>query len=306
MMNYGRTFLDLMGRTGGSRGKRRRNIVEDRQTMLEHMYIRVLSEMCIARFKWEGLPTSVDTLFLEKTLYYSGLSVFYKDRRYDRFLAPRASMAGPVNFYDNPTRFRVEGRGFIGGTITIDKCVPIWGTLTRAVDVDIVMLYAHKLASIDRTIEINSRNARRTKIVAASPDDRLTMANIDRAIERGDPAIFVNRKETGLNVVESLDSVDLGIETKDITELHILKVRLWNELMGLLGIDGANQDKKERLVSNEVEANAEQINLSKSRALRTRRMAAEQINDMFSLNVTVDYDIEDVGAVGFNTEVGND
>ena len=59
--------------------------------------------------------------------------------------------------------------------------------------------------------------------------------------------------------------------------------------MGLLGINHANQDKKERLVSSEVGANDEQVDAMKNVALNSRQRAAKQINDMFGLSVSVDY-----------------
>ena len=113
------------------------------------------------------------------------------------------------------------------------------------------------------------------------------MANIDRAFDRGDPAVFVEDTPTNLQLGEKLESVDLGIDMRDLEQLHVLKVRLWNEVMSLLGIDGANQDKKERLVAAEVGANDEQIVLSKRRHLITREIAAEQINRKFKLDVSV-------------------
>lgn len=304
-MYNGLTFWSMMGRFGGgARGKHRGNRASDRQIQLEHMYIRVLSEMCVSRYKWYGLDDpriTSDELFLEKELLHGGLVVAYYDKRYDTILTPRANVAGQRNLYDNPTGFRVLGQGFIGGRISSKNCVPIWGSISRIPDFDIITLYAHRLATIDRTIEINSRNARKMRVVEASHDQRLTMANIDKAMDRGDPAIFVDLQTTGSQLVEQINAVDLGIDTKDIEELHILKVRQWNECMGLLGIDGANQDKKERLVSNEVEANAEQINLSKTRALYTRRKAAEEINAKFGTKIWVDYNVQDSGDSGFTT-----
>ena len=310
-MYSGQLFMNLMGRYGGgARGKRRQNSAVNRQMLIERMYIRVLSEMCIARFKWEGLEDNPkiasNELFVERELMYGGLLLFYYDRRYDKFLTPRATTAGQMNLYDEPTMFKVQGTGFLGGRVSAAKGVPIWGSISRIPDWDIITLYAHKLATLDRTIEVNSRNARQMRIVESSSDQRLTMANIDKAMDEGAPAIFVEKMQVGAQLMDGITAVDLGVDVDHIEKLHILKVRLWNELMGLLGIDGANQDKKERLVSNEVEANAEQINLNKSRALLTRRRAVDEINSKFGLDLYVDYNTQDEGSTGFNTQKGSE
>lgn len=270
--------------------------VDNQQDAIERFYVRRITEMCMARFKWHGLPVSVDEVFLEQVLFQNALAVFYMDKRYGNYMAIRANQAGPLNVTENPTRFRVYGTNFIGGTIKAANCVPIWGSLSRAPELDLVYIYAKKLATIDRTIEINAHNARRTRVITATKNEELTATNMIAAMDKGDPTVYVSERVGDIQFSDKIEAIDLGMDVSHISELHILKVRLWNELMGFLGIDGANQDKKERLVADEVGANEEQINLNKSVALKTRRIAARQINAKFGLEVSVDYDLEDAGA----------
>jgi len=89
-------------------------------------------------------------------------------------------------------------------------------------------------------------------------------------------------------------ALDLGINPDSLEKLHILRTRKWNECMTLLGIDNANQDKKERLVASEVDANDGQIQSSAGVALNARQHAAEEINrrwPMLKLSVEFDPDI---------------
>jgi hypothetical protein len=62
---------------------------------------------------------------------------------------------------------------------------------------------------------------------------------------------------------------------------------MWNDALTFLGIDNANTDKKERLITAEAESNDEHTDLSAEVMLKTRRIAAEQINKMYGLNVSV-------------------
>ena len=59
--------------------------------------------------------------------------------------------------------------------------------------------------------------------------------------------------------------------------------------MTFLGVGNAKQDKKERLVSDEVSANDEQIQGSRYIMLNARQDACNAINQMFGLNISVDF-----------------
>jgi hypothetical protein len=89
--------------------------------------------------------------------------------------------------------------------------------------------------------------------------------------------------------IQAIQVFDMGINPDTIEKLDIVRARQWNVCMGLLGIDNANQDKKERLVESEVGANDEQTDSMKFVNLNARRQAAEAINEVFNLDVSVDY-----------------
>ena len=263
------------------------NTVDNRVTIMERMYFRILTELAANRFKWNGLPESVNVRYLELTLFYFALSVFYFDERYDRFFALRGGSTNFLNMMDDPTAFVVVGNNFVSQTISAKKAVPIWANYLRVPDIDIVTIYSTKFAELDRTIEINSKNARRTKVIKATENSKLSLVNINRQIDEGQNLIQLAGP---LSDLEFIDTIDMGIDPDSLEKLHILKVRLWNECMGLLGIDNANQDKKERLVASEVDANNDQTNMMRYVNLNARRMAAEAINKMYpKLEVSVEY-----------------
>jgi hypothetical protein len=65
--------------------------------------------------------------------------------------------------------------------------------------------------------------------------------------------------------------------------------------MTLLGINNANQDKKERLVAAEVSGNDDMVSAIRATNLNARRMACDAINEMWpAYQVEVDY-VTDMG-----------
>jgi len=251
-----------------------------------------------------------------RTIVFPDHAVWYWDKDFDKLLAVRGSGVGAMNFYDNPISFNTIGpgnhinQGAIDGATykpkllsayipaadkdkpekkKKDKAVGMYSNALRMPDYDIIMIYSTRLATVDRTLEINTKNARRNKIVTSSPNTTLSLANISRQQDEGVETIQVS----GAARPEELITVlDLGILPDAYDKLSILRARWWNEAMGLLGIDNANQDKKERLVQAEVSANDGQTDSMRYVALNARRQALDYINDIWGENITVDFNVE--------------
>lgn len=256
----------------------RRNSTNNRLALLERLYSRLLGELAMNRFKWTGLPENIDVRFLELKLYMNARAVFFHDRNLDAFLVMGGSGNGRVNYQDQPTTWLVVGTGYPSKTLKADQVVPIYANYLRSPDLDIVWIYASKLAEIDLTIEINMKSARRNKILAVPENQRLSAVNLNRQLDEGAASIQVSPALMDQAVIQAYD---LGVDPLSIVNLHILRTRLWNECMGLLGIENANQDKKERLVASEVDANQDQTSMMRYVNLNERRRAAEEINKRF-------------------------
>lgn len=269
---------------------------QNKQQRLERMYIRIFSELAMNRFKWEGLPTTVDPRFLEKVLFENALAVFYEDSDFG-MLALRGSPSGEWNMYDNPVSFMVTGNTQVNKNVSASLdpdiapgfeeygAVPIWSNYARTPDLDIVLTYAEKLANIDRSIEINSSNLRQNKIIVASENRRLSYSNFNRQLEQGVGVIF-----TDMDMGEGVSALDIGADPEALRALMETRTRMWGDCMLLLGINNnPGQDKNERLVANEVSANDDQIMAQRSVSLNARQQACEVINRRYSLNISVRY-----------------
>lgn len=271
---------------GNMRPSQRNNQPQNEEETLQSMYERVLGELAMNRFKWTGFPEGVDTRFIEMQLHSHGLIVVFKDTGTstrpgtDKIFALRGTPSGPRNMMDNPVSFTLSGPGmsqhFQGLNLSAKRCVPIWPNFYRLTDWDIVNTYSRKLAKIDRTIEINMESARRTKVLVYDENTRLSAENLNRLIDSGEPAIRVK-----YDLGQMITALDLGVDPKSIETLSVVRSRLWSEAMGLLGINNANQDKKERLVESEVSANDDQVDNMRFVNLNARQQACYQMREMF-------------------------
>lgn len=261
------------------------NTSDNRRALWQRMYTRVMMELCANRFKWRNLPDNIDERFLEMTLLRNGLAVFFHDDKYG-YLTLRASMSGAgINMFDNPLGYQVYGNRFVNKTIDATDCVPIWSNYTRMPDWDIISLYSGRLADLETTREINSKNMRQNRLIFADENSRKSMNEVNRQIDRGQSTIFAT---PGLDPAQ-ISAVNTDIHPDSVSKLAIERSQVWNDCMTLLGINNANQDKRERVQAAEVEANNEQVDSFKNVALNARRQAATAINDMFGLSIEVDF-----------------
>lgn len=251
------------------------------------MYQRVLTELALNRFTWNGLPAGMTGRFIEMMLLRDGLCVFYFDRSVERFLSLRATGTGPINIYDNPTKFTVIGNGqFPSKTLKADECVPIWCNYLRIPDMDIVTVFADKLANVSRTIDINLQQQRKPYILTVPEERRLAAMNVLRQLSDGEMAILGNETLDLNNMIQAFNT---QVHPQLVLNTMSAKQKIWNECMTLLGINNANQEKRERMVVDEVSANDEQVEMNRTVSLAARREACDAINTRWGLSVSVDF-----------------
>lgn len=264
------------------------NSPNNQEEIYRRLYFRALSEIAINRFEWHNLPDTVDVRFLEWRLFTDAVVGFYFDDDFSRFMAAKVTATGPTNIYDNPTDFTVwRGSALQSLRLNSKEIVPIWANYMRVPDVDIVSMYAHRLAQAARTVDIDILNERHPFIVTVPMNQRLTMLNAIRQVEAGEPIVYGNEELNMTGEDSAVNAFNTGLHPNATLNAMSVFTRLWNECMMLLGINGANTDKRERMIVDEINANDEQVESTRNVALNARTEAAERIRDMFGLDVHV-------------------
>lgn len=291
------------------------NATVNEVSLVERIYMRRFREMCINRFVWEGLPDSIDPRFLESVLFEQALAVYCRPEDFNPIMpdgtqlvvgdmALRATPTGYNDYQDNPLQFTVLANNMYSGTLDVTECVPIWANTARQPDIDIVMWYSKRLAEAERTIDLNLKAARHTRVAASTEEARLSTQNMMRQIDAGEPVLFTNEHMD----TSTLSTIDWNIDYHILGEVPTAKNQIMNDCMTMLGINNANQDKTERLVSGEADARSEQVGANRAIALNERERACEKINKMFGTSISVRWNEElnkDLDATGEETENGN-
>lgn len=169
------------------------NNTQQEKSLEEYMYRRLLTELAVNRFKWTGMPEYIDCRFLELTLFYQALSLFYFEERFGKYMAVRGGGIGAINALDQPTEYLAILNGTDGAPnrqLKKDECVPIWANYLRTPDWDVVSIYSKRLSDFDVTVDTNVIGLRHPTVFAVEESERQSFVNIFRTIQRGEPAIY--------------------------------------------------------------------------------------------------------------------
>lgn len=247
-------------------------------------YLERLTELAISMFEWKNLPDTVDERFLELILFTDGQAVFFKDEDLGDFLALQVLVNGKMNVYRIPIKrraFAIDGYNY---NLDIKNSVIIYNNFLRTNSYRLCVMFAKKLYNLDRIIDVNANAQKTPVLLKTSEEQRLSLLNAYKEWNGNQPVIYGDK---GLDInsftVLKTDAPYMG------DKLYQLKTQYWNEALTYLGISNLNMQKKERLVSDEVSRSQGGVIASRYSRLEARRQAAQKINDMFGLNIEVDY-----------------
>lgn len=246
-------------------------------------YYQRLMEFAINMFEWRNLPPTVDERFLELTLYEKGYCLYFNDEVVGN-LALTCTIGGMLDVYRIPTERRAFAVNGYNKICTSQDSVLIFNNYLHTPTILTIELFARRLYEIERTIDVNVKAQKTPTLVLASEQQRLTMKNLYMQYDGNEPFIFGD-KDMEFDGIKCLKTDAPYVADK----LQVLKHQIWNEALTFCGIENSNQDKKERLVADEVGSNYGNIEAQRNVMLNTRRQAADKINRMFGTNIEVGF-----------------
>ena len=243
------------------------------------------------------MPDTIDIRFLELTLFQDGKAVFFEDKDLG-YLALKCAVNGGFNVYGIPVRRRAYSpTNSYQMDLTADNSVIIWNNYLHKNSILDVKMFARRLYNLDRIIDVNANAQKTPVLITATPEQRLTMLNLYKELDGNAPVIFGD-KNLDLKNVSAINTNAPYVADK----LYQLKTQIWNEALTYLGISNTNVTKKERMVVDEVQRGLGGVIASRFSRLEERRAACMLINDMFGLDMWVDYR-DDTGEVKTEEEI---
>lgn len=257
------------------------------RTMVD--YLDRLRMLATSLFTWKGLDEVAGTgasRFLEQALYENGRACFVKDDKLG-YMALKVNPSDKLNVYMLPTKVTAWSVGY-NKQYDFDDIVYIMNNEIQKPTLASLELFAMRLYETERTIDVNLKAQKTPVLIEGDTKTILTLKNVYMQYSGNIPFIFGNKQfdiSNKLNVLKT-DAPYL------IDKLDIHKHQVFNDALTVLGINNANTDKKERLITDEVQSNDQLVTYYLNCWYKTRKRACDEINNKFNLNISVELNKE--------------
>ena len=252
--------------------------------MTYQMYLRQFLTLAENVFIYENMPDYIDTAYLNKTLVRQGAIAFFYDDVLEKVLALPYTSIGSLDVYNRPKRIQVYGRNGYTNTLKEGEFVIMYDNNGRyPIYIDILQ-YAERYANVTRTIDINIAQQKTPRVWKTSTEKEKTVRDIANEVDGN-----VEKIVTYDNI--NLDDIELILAPAPFVadKLQEQKDKIWSEFLRLIGISNLSFQKKERNISDEIQAMQGGTIASRYERFEPRKKAIEEINSKFGLEIKVEY-----------------
>ena len=252
----------------------------------DRLFRRILSIV-----KLENCPEDWDIEWFKKQLFLRGYMCIGETISFG--VIPMYCTFAGLNVYDRPTECIISNHKIHNLTLKIDKnCVLVHLQNNYQGVMQLLNIYAMKLASIDSGIDVNIMNTKAAWMFDCDGKaQEATAKQIYDDITKGRPAVFVRaNNNSNLNSDGKIGITMLNVKNTYIADnLQDIKRQVMYEFLTEIGINNANVDKKERVNTLEVQANDDELRNSIEDWKENLETQFNKVNKMFGLNIKVSF-----------------
>lgn len=258
-------------------------------------------------------PNKVDAQFTARTEYYKWVllnkikgeieitcpETWDTDYFLDTFL-----LEGKICITDTtagvmPLQCGVFGLNAFQRPTSVNIANPVLGSFTRNIDQDCVLMYlfdnrffrsfvpvidifAQRLANCDSSIDVNLLNTKVAYVFDCVDEKQAKEAKlIYDKITSGEPAVFYH-STSGMNISDKMNFFTNNVKNVYIADLVQAEKRaIYNEFLTQIGINNAAEEKRERLLVDEVNSNNDELMINMNYCYENIKKCVEKVNKMF-------------------------
>lgn len=257
-------------------------------------------------YEWDGLPDTCDQYFLETILLWQAQGCIIYDEKKGGFLSLPSTPASQMNLYYQNTYWRAYSLGYTQKFLALTKwnkdiykkaapfideteTLPIGCVCTDNIMsyplIETVRIYTDKLVDVMRAIDVKVKQLKLGFIIETDEESKTAIQQAVHDVDNNVLAVYARRDIA--KVMKESKSINTGSTPMELETLWKDYDNVMSAFLTAFGINNLNTaDKKERLLTDEVNSNNEQIALNAAYRLDQRLHFCEDFNSVFGTNVT--------------------
>lgn len=285
-----------MGKNARTRARLGANYWQSRDynDLAYSMYVSDLVRLATNRFRWDGLPDTVNVKYLEFCLLMNGYAtIAHPIEMPELWYGLQVSTMGDLSAYGEPTEWQAIGANgktwfnvkdgkngvlVYGSNQFVNNFVPGYDSTWN-----MIRFLARKLSHFERTEDANLAMQEASWLVTCEQSKKQDAINAFKQVSGYEPAIIATpefRNEIGFDVIKT-DVPYIG------EQLNQGKRNILNQAYTYLGIPHLDFEKTERMITSEAQGQNAPTTLRLLDALTPRRRAAKRLSEMLGNEVTV-------------------
>lgn len=252
-----------------------------------NFFLGALSQIALSMFQWENLPESMNQLWLENCLFENGQAALLYDRDFG-FINTRSVINGKLNIYGRPvslqcysfgyTKIREVYDGLVKDGPIDEQCILVENTVQRNATFPTLQLFAYRMANAQRSEDVNIKNQKFPYYIECDERQKMTIINAYQQIDGNSPVILGDKNGALSDAFKSISTVAPYVADK----IQLYRRQIFREALEFLGVNCVVDNKRERLIADEANANNEVVNLNLQAFLVPRQRAASQFNEKYA------------------------
>lgn len=225
----------------------------------------------------------VDMGFVNEQLVSVGSIAWFVDDVLGLLALPYTSLAGR-DIYGNPVEIQVIGQNGYHNILKRKEFVIMYDNTKKISIKHHIKQFSERLALATRVIDVNIEQQKTPRVWKTTTEKQKSLEDL------------LNKVEAGVNAVAGFedvltDDMDCVIAPAPFVadKVDSIKDKIWNEYMRFIGVSNLSIQKKERLISNEVQTSQGGTIASRFNRYDSRLDAIEKIKDYLGVELELSY-----------------
>lgn len=256
----------------------------DKETNVDYAIMQFLNKT-LSMFQYENLPKTIPSEELEKLLQINGFAII--TRVNGELYAFNGGLGGEPDPYYRPTKATISNPALkFNGDLTIgEDCIVVYNDLMKIGLIPLLAKYSTMINESELTLLKILFNKRADTLITANDDNGKESAEryFQGLIDGKDYSIMTSKLYDSF---KAIPKNNIGGEFSSIIDIiQYLRSNLFNEL----GLNSNYNMKKERMISGELEVNADILFPLIDNMKETRLDGFKAVNEMFGTDIKLNF-----------------